>query len=557
MQKYKSCILLLIILLVCFLLLSYKIDQVPNAVYHDEATTGVNAYSILKTGKDEYGKTFPLAFRFFGSYTPPLYTYLTVIPISILGLNEFSVRIISVLAGVLMLLVVFRFLNQTNLINKKIAYLLLLLFIITPWNFFFSRTGYEIYLGFSLFSLGSLFCLYGLNNRMALIAGFSILSISTYASHPQMYSAPVFILGFLILFVKKFDIKNIFTGLFIALLIQIPHLLLLNTSAFINKGDLFYMQEIVQNSQKIPLPFFISIPLSFLFSFSARIISYFSPHALFFISDPDLQRSIPELSVFYNWMVIPYLTGIYMLIKNVKDNFVKFTILLILTTVLPASLTGDTFSTQRSLSLLLPLFLIICLGLSFIYEKIGTKLFLPCFSILFLISWILLWRSYFVLLPAERFKAWGFGYKEIAKFISENPNENFLVEQIEDKPSYIELAFFLKTDPQVLQNSADKNIKENYYNSKKFNPNYILGNVESRNIDWKRDIYKNQILIGDTLSVSTDQAKEHFLEEVLIIKDPKQNIIIRGYKTNPLKKCQFTKNYSPFCKLNPYGTIYR
>src|SRR3990167_10691408 len=79
----------------------YKLDKIPSGFYIDEALPGYNAYSILKTGKDEYGKFLPLLFRFYGSYNPPLYTYLTVFPIAAFGLSVFSVRFVSALAGLL------------------------------------------------------------------------------------------------------------------------------------------------------------------------------------------------------------------------------------------------------------------------------------------------------------------------------------------------------------------------------------------------------------------------------------------------------------------------
>src|SRR5438552_2845614 len=81
----------------------------PNGLYVDEASTGYNAWSILQTGKDEYGKSFPLVFRFLGSYTPPLYTYLTSGVIFFNGLNVTSTRLISALSGILMIAVVFIF----------------------------------------------------------------------------------------------------------------------------------------------------------------------------------------------------------------------------------------------------------------------------------------------------------------------------------------------------------------------------------------------------------------------------------------------------------------
>ncbi len=48
--------LLILILLVAAILRLYKLGVVPGSMNADEAAIGYNAYSILKTGKDEYGK---------------------------------------------------------------------------------------------------------------------------------------------------------------------------------------------------------------------------------------------------------------------------------------------------------------------------------------------------------------------------------------------------------------------------------------------------------------------------------------------------------------------
>ena len=54
----------------------------------------------MLTGKDEYGNFLPLNLKSFGDYKPALYAYLEIPFIAILGLNELSVRLPSVLAGV-------------------------------------------------------------------------------------------------------------------------------------------------------------------------------------------------------------------------------------------------------------------------------------------------------------------------------------------------------------------------------------------------------------------------------------------------------------------------
>lgn len=545
----------IILVLISFIVLSYKLSSIPPGIYADEAVTGINVYSILKTGKDEYGKSFPLAFRFFGSYSPPFYVYLTTIPVFFLGLNELSVRIVSVICASLMVLIFLWYFKSSELVDKKIIPWVLLLYIFTPWNFFYARTGYELYLGFFLFSLGSVFFWSGIKSKKMLIPGFAILSLSTYGSFPQIYSVPIFLIIFISSFFKELNKKFLLAGILLALVIQIPHFILISTNALSGKGELFYIAEINNNVNKLPFPYLISLSLSLVYSVSSRIVNYFSPNSLFFFPDPDPQRSMPELSVFYNWMVIPYILGMLILFLNLKNKFVKFLIILAVATVTPPALTYDPFSTQRALPLLLPLFIVIGIGISRIYEKIGMKFFLLCYVFLFFVSVVLLWRSYFVLLPAERAITWGYGYKELAKIISENRDQTFVVEQTLGKPAYAELAFYLKTDPMVLQNSVDPAIKNNYYNLNKFNPDINFENIQARAIIWEKDIYKKQILVGNELAISKQQAREHYLKELFRINDPRGYPIFIGYETHPEEKCAKTSNESVFCKGNDLNTI--
>ena len=73
----------------------------PPSPDWDEAALGYNAYSLLKTGKDEYGTRWPLALRSFDDYKPPLYAYLAIPTVKYLGLSTYSVRLPAAINGVL------------------------------------------------------------------------------------------------------------------------------------------------------------------------------------------------------------------------------------------------------------------------------------------------------------------------------------------------------------------------------------------------------------------------------------------------------------------------
>src|SRR3990170_4035307 len=105
-NKLISLILLLIIIIGAGLRL-FWLQKSPPSLNWDEAALGYNAYSLLKTGKDEYGFKLPVTFRSFDDYKPPLYPYVTVPFVATFGLNELSVRLPSALSGVSVIVAVF------------------------------------------------------------------------------------------------------------------------------------------------------------------------------------------------------------------------------------------------------------------------------------------------------------------------------------------------------------------------------------------------------------------------------------------------------------------
>ena len=128
-------------ILICLLFLGtrlYKIDKIPASVYWDEASIGYNAYSVLQTGRDEWGEFIPLHFRAFGEFKLPVYIYSVVFTESIFGLTPFAVRLPSVIYGLLS--VIGLYLVVLKLTNKKLLSLLSsFLFSISPWFFIFFK----------------------------------------------------------------------------------------------------------------------------------------------------------------------------------------------------------------------------------------------------------------------------------------------------------------------------------------------------------------------------------------------------------------------------------
>src|SRR3989344_919432 len=101
MRINKKLIFLLIVLL-AFVLRFVSVWNNPPSLNWDETAFGYNAYSLGIDGRDEFGRFLPLDYlESFGDFKPPMYAYLDVIPIKLIGLNPLAVRLPSIILGTL------------------------------------------------------------------------------------------------------------------------------------------------------------------------------------------------------------------------------------------------------------------------------------------------------------------------------------------------------------------------------------------------------------------------------------------------------------------------
>ena len=136
-MKKIAIIVFIAIVLIGFTLRFYNLGSTPNSLNWDEVSWGYNAYSILKTGMDEYGKIMPLSFQAFGDFKQPIYVYLTSISIAIFGLSAFSVRFASAFLGVLTIPLVFFLTRELFRKHDKVdavSLFAMLFFAISPWS---------------------------------------------------------------------------------------------------------------------------------------------------------------------------------------------------------------------------------------------------------------------------------------------------------------------------------------------------------------------------------------------------------------------------------------
>src|SRR3990172_5340154 len=126
-------LLVTLVVLLAFFLRVNKVTEVPPSLNWDEVSIGYNAYSILKTGKDEWGEFLPLHFKSYGEYKLPAQIYASIPAIAIFGLNEFGVRITPVVYGTLTVFLLY-LLVQELYRKKEISLISSFLLAISPFH---------------------------------------------------------------------------------------------------------------------------------------------------------------------------------------------------------------------------------------------------------------------------------------------------------------------------------------------------------------------------------------------------------------------------------------
>jgi len=208
----------------------YKLDTIPPHLTPDEASLGYNAFSILNSLRDEHGKLLPIVFESFGDWKPGLYVYLSVIPVYLFGLNEFSTRFASALFGSISPIILFFIVK--NLSRRRtvgaLPYLASLFLSVTPWHIHFSRGAWEAQVSLSITLMGVLLFLYSLKKEKLLVLSALMFSLTLLTYQGAKLSTPLVVFTLLLVFRRKFvkiKMGYILTSVALGLIVSFPIIL--------------------------------------------------------------------------------------------------------------------------------------------------------------------------------------------------------------------------------------------------------------------------------------------------------------------------------------------
>lgn len=490
------------ILLLALVLRTVSLNINHPGFYSDETSYSYNAYSILKSGRDEYGRFLPWYFEAFSDYKLPVTTYTIVVSFALFGASDITARIPTALYGVLAVYATYLLTKQIVQLNseanrsslKYLPFVSALILAITPSHIFMSRGLWDIQPALALLTLGVFFYLKAINSLstttplkilVLFLSSAICFVLSTYAYNSARVVAPLVILILTIGFSKQFfeyfvqdkarklthKIASIIIPSLIALIILWPQIqslsqpavtqrakyvsvfhhglvpALLNEAYIINQGKPVWQTRLVHNR----------------YNYYAREIfknyaTHFTPQFLFLTGDThEIFRT--TRTGFLLPVMAPFLLlgATFLLIKRPKGWWIIGSWLVI--APIPSALTIFVPSVSRALNMVIPFSIITAYGLvesyCYITKKYQNKTIKLAFngtiSALILTNMIYWSYQYFIETPKDVAHIWESGFKELVEYVEINRgNYDKVLVSNAQAPSYIWFAWYGKLEPSIV-----------------------------------------------------------------------------------------------------------
>ena len=202
-RNYLVTVGLIVILALAFFLRVYRIADVPAGLQIDEASIALNAYLVGETGRDETGRVWPLYPRSSWNAKHPVYFYVSVAAVKLLGLNSTSARLPAALFGVLGVLAAFLLARELTG-NAHTALLAALFMALSPWHTHLSRFGVEAVSLPAVVGLGLWLLVRGVKGRpWLMVPGAAATGLSFYSYPVALLFTPLLLVGFAILYRRE------------------------------------------------------------------------------------------------------------------------------------------------------------------------------------------------------------------------------------------------------------------------------------------------------------------------------------------------------------------
>lgn len=501
-------VVLVAITLFGFMVRFWDLGFRPSGLLADEANYGYIAYSLIKTGADEHGQSWPLIFTAFGDQKLPAYAYSLVPFIAVFGLESWVVRLPSALAGTALIPAIF-WLVKSARFRTGIALTLAFAVAVSPWTFFLSRGGYESNLALLFFTLGTASALSAVHSKNSkwwwLAAACWGATWWAYIPYRAITAILILILSTWFVFTKKW--KLVGQILLVFGLVVIP--LLVSTSLGTNLAR--FQQVGLLNDQGIVTEVnekrtFCDVNLPRLLCYAmynkATLISrnifdqylfVVSPQFLFLNSQEAPYLNIKNYGQFYWWYLPVFYLGLVGVLANVTLLTTKtkrfsietglsiFIVLLLLLVPLPAIIGGGVQKVRVS-ALVVPSLLILAAGfeqMTNFFNKDRFNLFLFGFNMLVVISFSFFFINYLFIHTVKHDIDYMSHVEHVFRLLENYTDSHRVVIEPFFSDPIMMYAFYHQIDPAFYQ----QNVELGELETSGFQHAVKLGSVEEANFN--------------------------------------------------------------------------
>lgn len=450
----------------------YRLSDFPVSLNWDEVSHGYNAFSLLTTGRDEWGIAWPTIFRAFGDYKLPFYIYLSILPVALFGLNAFAVRFVSALAGTLAIPALYLLTNRLfpRSIGKpqvNAGLLTAFLLALTPWHFFLSRPALEANLALTLVIAGFAFLLSEKPWQFFLGGLFLALSLHTY--NTARVFVPLLLLLFLVIHRfpwRKIHLATLSIFLF-SLILVIWQVKTGEATARYGKIAILSESNIFLLGQKrleSSLPSWFSRllynrPVFFVQTITTNYLGFFTPDFYRQTAAPQAQFAIPGQFLISPLLLILALVGLVYCFRHLNSANCRLILAWFFIAPLAAALTDTPLQALRPNSLIPILILLGSLGFAQLVTRLSPKttILTLVFLVLFLsFSFGRYLKNYFTDYAVTYAASWQYGYRQVVDYLRgyTSAYDKVFITKRYGEP-HLFYAFYSKLSPEKLFPGSD------------------------------------------------------------------------------------------------------
>lgn len=468
----KILVILATIVCLAFFLRFFRVTEIPPSLNWDEVSVGYNAYSVLKTGRDEWGVFLPVHFKAFGEYKLPVQIYASIPGLAIFGLNDLGVRVTPVIYGTLTVLLLF-FLGRKIFKSDFVGLVSAFLLAISPWHIQLTRASFESSFAVFWIVLGVWFFIKGLEEKKWLLLSIIPFAVSIYTYNSARAFTPLFLFAAgLIYFRTLFKFRK--TVLLAGVIFTVMMLPLLPSLLSSERSARFKLVSVTDDPGLIPrinerrglstlpgpLPRLVHNKVTYISTYTAQnFLAHFTPDFLFISGAPHKQHHVQNMGQLYLFQAPFLLLGLYFLFKKkIQHRFLLSSWVLL--AFIPVSITNDSIPHALRTLIAVPFYqLLTAFGGYQVYKWLKEKQLnwqVIAGLILSLIVTVEVGRylnNYYNVYPNLYSRDWQYGNKEVVDYIKNRKDEyDQIVFTRHFGEPHIFTLFYLDYDPARYQN---------------------------------------------------------------------------------------------------------